>query len=65
MRKNSWGFELPDSIWETQKIIRNMTPAFEILNRISQDFSYMKNLTGAVAVHYAEEYLSKTDAETI
>lgn len=56
MSKNSWGFELPDSILETQRIIRNMTSAFETWNRISRDFSYMQNMTGAVAA--VESYQS-------
>ena len=56
MSKNSWGFELPDSIWETQRIIRNMTSAFETWNRIGRDFSYMQNVTGAVAA--VESYQS-------
>lgn len=56
MSKNSWGFELPDSIWETQRIIRNMTSAFETWNRISRDFSYMQNMSGAVAA--VESYQS-------
>ena len=56
MSKNSWGFELPDSIWETQRIIRNMTSAFETWNGISRDFSYMQNMSGAVAA--VESYQS-------
>ena len=56
MSKNSWVFELPDSIWETQRIIRNMTSAFETWNRISRDFSYMQNMSGAVAA--VESYQS-------
>ena len=56
MSKNLCGFELPDSILETQRIIRNMTSAFETWNRISRDFSYMQNMTGAVAA--VESYQS-------
>ncbi len=56
MSKNIWGFELPDSILETQRMVRNMMPAFEIWNGINRDFSYMQNMTGAIAA--VESYQS-------
>ena len=60
MSKNSWGFELPDSILETQRIFRNITSAFETRNRINRDISYMQNMTGAVAAVEAYQSVLKS-----
>ena len=49
MSKNPWGFELPDSFFETQRFLKSMTSSLDTLNKISQTFSVSQNLSGAYA----------------
>ena len=49
MRKNPWGFELPDYVFETQRTLNNLTATLEAANRVSQALSFTQNLSGAFA----------------
>lgn len=49
MSKNTWRFELPDYVFDTQRVLENMTASLEMANRVSQTLSATQNLSGAYA----------------
>lgn len=50
MSKNYWGFQMPDSFFETQRIIKNMTSGLETWNKLNQNFSYVQNVNSIAAM---------------
>ena len=49
MSKNPWGFELPDSFFETQRFFKSISSSLDTLNKISQSCSISQNLSGVYA----------------
>lgn len=50
MSKNTYTFDLPDSFFDTQRILKNIASSFEILNKVNEGFSVAEKLSGMYAV---------------
>lgn len=48
MRINSLSFELPESFFQTQRILKNISAGLDTWSKINKDFSYAKNLVSGL-----------------
>lgn len=49
MSKSTYGFELPDSFFETQRILKKITASMDVLNNINRELLYTQNMSGITA----------------
>lgn len=65
MAKNWWGFEMPESWFKTQEVLKNMTPIISGLNFDTNRFAWHKDINNATAALRAiQPYLSGISVAT-
>lgn len=65
MAKNWWGFEMPESWYKTQEILKNSTSAISGLNFDANQYAWKQDISGATAALRAiQPYLSSISVAT-
>lgn len=49
MAKNWWGFEMPESWYKTQELLKNLTPVISGLNIDTSNYAWQRDISGATA----------------